>query len=56
MSEYCETQTYPGTFEQPPEWCENDPIDGTDKCPRHTDDRDWDAIRDAANEQAMENK
>lgn len=55
MDDYCDTVTLQGSYEEPPEMCEDEPLDGTDKCGRHTDDRDWDAIRDSANEQAMEN-
>jgi hypothetical protein len=54
VSEYCDTVTFRGSVEEPPEYCENEPIEGTDKCPRHTDDRDWDAIRDSAIEQRLE--
>ena len=52
---FCDTVTFRGSAKEPPEYCENEPLDGTDKCGRHTDDRDWDAIRDSANEHAMEN-
>ncbi|WP_181034074.1 hypothetical protein [Arthrobacter sp. GMC3] len=55
MDDFCDTVTFRGSLEEPPEYCENEPIEGTDKCRHHIDDRDWDAIRDSANEQAMEN-
>lgn len=48
---FCDTVTFRGSAEEPPESCEEEPLDGTDKCARHTDDRDWDAIRDWSNEQ-----
>lgn len=53
MTDFCDTVTYRGSAEEPPESCENEPIPGTDKCELHTDDRDWDAIRDWSNEQRM---
>ena len=37
MNDFCDTQTYPGSYESPPEYCEDEPLDGTDKCPRHQD-------------------
>jgi len=54
MSDWCDTRTYPGSLDEPPEYCENEPIEGTDKCPKHTDDRDPDAARDWAIEQRLE--
>ena len=38
---YCDTVTFRGSAEEPPEHCENEPLDGTDKCANHTDDRSW---------------
>ena len=51
MSDFCDTVTFRGSLEEPPEYCEDEPLDGTDKCGRHTDDLDPDAARDWANEQ-----
>lgn len=49
----CEKQTHAADMWQPAEFCDDDPIPGTDFCANHTDDRDWDAIRDWSNEQKL---
>lgn len=41
MSDYCDTVTLQGSYEEPAEMCENEPLDGTDKCDKHTDHRSW---------------
>lgn len=51
----CEWQTFRGTLEEPPEYCEEFAITGDNFCAQHAE-QDPDAARDWANEQAMESK
>ena len=49
--DYCAKQTYPGSMEEPPEYCENEAVEGSEFCPRHGGiEPDPDAARDARNE------
>lgn len=56
MSDLCSVQTYAATLETPPEFCENEAVDGEDVCLGHLalayepddelalDDPYWDAL------------
>ena len=41
-TQLCIAVTFPQTLETPPEYCENEAVEGEEYCPQHlADDEDW---------------